>query len=311
MTYSWFTSFVKIFVDCLMIFCPPLCYVIQARKFQRTQSSKGFSKFLTLMLLLTNILKIYFWFGKPFALALLFQSILITIAHLYLLHIFFKYQDISEKNKYIQKTFLEHCINWKDVLNPLKIWNYDYEIDYYKFILFLNLLLASLCFIIGFDQLYFFEIIGSISVLIEIFTGIPQIKETCTTKNSNNISIEMISMWIIGDSFKLGYNIVYKSPFQIIGGSVFQLLGDIFLLTQVIRYNENCVSFSFFKKKYESLTTEENEEKNSKISLGNSVDKDIELLDTECNSEIQLDNLLNKDVEKKNEPSLSDKNENS
>lgn len=310
-----FSSLIKIIADALMVFCPALSYFSQALKFKKTKSSKGFSKTLSLLLLLTNILRIYFWIAKPFSIALLYQSILVSLTHLYLMHIFLKFQDISEKNIVPKKTLIEHIVNWKDVLNPLKLWNYDYEIDYYKFLFFFILIFSILCLIIGFQETQFFEIVGTISVSIEIFIEIPQIKENYVTKNTKNISTPMVLMWLVGDLFKTFYNFIYKSPIQLIGGNLIQITEDLIIIVQLIKYGDLCSSLPIFTKKYKSLKEDDNEEEeenNKKIDDNNSLIEDISVLDTENNSEIQMDNLKEiKDEIKDNIfPPESDKKDN-
>lgn len=54
----------KTFNDILMVFLPSIGYIFQAMKFKQTKSSKGFAKFLCLLLLLANILRIFFGWEK-------------------------------------------------------------------------------------------------------------------------------------------------------------------------------------------------------------------------------------------------------
>ena len=116
-------SFLKLSADFLIIFLPSVGYVFQAIKFQKTKSSKGFSKSLCLMLLLANILRIYFWIGKPFEKSLLFQSIVVIISQIYLIHYYLKYQEKpKDKNEMPQeKSILNHLISWKDIFTPSKL----------------------------------------------------------------------------------------------------------------------------------------------------------------------------------------------
>ena len=71
---SLFSSLLKITVDLMMIFIPSIGYIFQAIKFKQTKSSKGFSKTLCLLLLLANILRIFFWLGKPFSIISIYSG---------------------------------------------------------------------------------------------------------------------------------------------------------------------------------------------------------------------------------------------
>ena len=247
-------SFLKLSADFLIIFLPSVGYVFQAIKFQKTKSSKGFSKSLCLMLLLANILRIYFWIGKPFEKSLLYQSIVVIISQIYLIHYYLKYQEKpKDKNEMPQeKSILNHLISWRDIFTPSKIWNWDYEIDYYKFVFLFFSLMSIICAIIGKDMVKFYDVIGTISVGIETFIEIPQIKENCVTKNVKNLSGAMVLMWFIGDLFKTVYNIVNKSPIQMIIGGLIQNCEDIILSTQVLFYSEDGCVAKILKKKFKN-----------------------------------------------------------
>ena len=247
-------SFLKLSADFLIIFLPSVGYVFQAIKFQKTKSSKGFSKSLCLMLLLANILRIYFWIGKPFEKSLLFQSIVVIISQIYLIHYYLKYQEKpKDKNEMPQeKSILNHLISWRDIFTPSKLWNWDYEIDYYKFVFLFFSLMSIICAIIGKDMVKFYDVIGTISVGIETFIEIPQIKENCVTKNVKNLSGAMVLMWFIGDLFKTVYNIVNKSPIQMIIGGLIQNCEDIILSTQVLFYSEDGCVAKILKKKFKN-----------------------------------------------------------
>ena len=144
---SSFSYYSKFLADLMMIFIPSVGYYFQAMKFKQTKSTKGFAKFLCLLLLIANILRIFFWFGKKFALSLLYQAIVVIISQIYLIHVYLEYQeDLPIKT---EKSLTEHIINWKETLNPKKIWNWNDEIEYYKFIFFLCFIFSVMCFIVG------------------------------------------------------------------------------------------------------------------------------------------------------------------
>ena len=121
-------SILKLSADFLIIFFPSIGYFFQGIKFQKTKSSIGFSKILCLLILLANILRIYFWLGKPFEKSLLFQAIVVIISQIYLMHYYLKYRERPrDVNKFPpERSILNHIISWKDIFRPSKIWNCDY-----------------------------------------------------------------------------------------------------------------------------------------------------------------------------------------
>lgn len=270
-TNSIYSIIIRIIADLLIIFCPPICYYSQALKFKKTCSSKGFSKILCLLLLLTNIFRIYFWIGKPFSISLFYQSFLIIMSQFYLIHIYLQYQE-NPKNFLPKKTLLEIIINWKDIFNLSKIWDYDYEIDYYKFIFLFVSILTLICYMVGLKNTKFYEFIGVISISIETFIGIPQIKENCVVKNVNNLSFAMIFMWLIGDIFKAAYNFIYKNPIQIILGSLFQICEDLILILQIFLYGDIGSLCNIFTKNYKFLSSDDNKENEINKKMDNDID---------------------------------------
>ena len=266
-----FYSIIKLSADILMIFIPPIGYIFQALKFKQTKSSKGFAKFLCLLLLLANILRIFFWFGKKFSLPLLFQAILVIISQIYLIHAYLEYQeDLPMKT---EKTFREYLTNWKETLNLKKIWDWNDEIEYFKFIIFIILILSIICSIFGTKNIQFFEILGTLSVSCETFIELPQIKENCMAKNTKNLSGAMVLMWFVGDLFKTTYNLMYKSPIQMIIGGIIMNCEDIILSSQVLFYNEDSFLNKVFQKrpKYVNLDEVKDSEQNNKLDFDTNI----------------------------------------
>ena len=268
-------SLLKLSADFLMIFLPSFGYFFQGIKFQKTKSSKGFSKSLCLLLLLANIFRIYFYIGRPFAKSLLYQSIVVIISQIYLIHYYLKYQEKTKDELPPEKSIINHLSSWRDIINPSKIWNWDYEIDYYKFIVFLFFVMSIICYLIGKDNINFYDIIGTISVSIETFIEIPQIKENCVTKNVKNLSGAMVLLWFIGDLFKSIYNIINKSPIQMILGGLIQNCEDIILSSQVLIYGDTGIRLFKKRFKYFSLNNDEDISENKGIA-NDKIEYDLE-----------------------------------
>ena len=262
-------KFYKIFnysIDFAMIIAPSLTYVFQIIKFNKTKSSQGFSKFICLLIFLGNLLRIFFWFGKRFKKTLLYQSILTVILQIILVHYFMKYQNkklylqdikvpstnkqlkIEKKNNinliknyiaaYFSKTFKPKMFNLSKIFSIKIFWNWQEEIEYYKFMV-LMLIILSILFSIFRKNNLFLQIIGSLSASFEALTCFPQVVENCRTKVTKNISFIMVVCWLFGDSFRFGYNLYYKSPVQLTVGMGIMVLFDSILVMQLIMYRNN------------------------------------------------------------------------
>ena len=212
---SFLTNLMNFGMDVAMISAPLLTYCFQINKFLQTHSSKGFSKLICLLLFLGNIFRIFFWFGKHFKKTLFYQSIGVVIFQVILIHLCVKYQDkalISQTNNIsYDKPLIYYLINWKKTLEPKKIWKWAVEIEYYKFMSLIAFILAIFEFMIGRYKIYY-DILGVFAAFFESMTCVPQAVNNCRTKNTRNISFQMIFFWFLGDSFRLESKIIKVVP---------------------------------------------------------------------------------------------------
>uniref|UniRef100_A0A8C5MFL7 Solute carrier family 66 member 2 n=1 Tax=Leptobrachium leishanense TaxID=445787 RepID=A0A8C5MFL7_9ANUR len=81
-----------------MIFGGIVPYIPQYRDIRRTQNADGFSTYVCLMLLVANILRILFWFGRHFESPLLWQSIIMIVTMLLMLKLCTEVRVASDLN---------------------------------------------------------------------------------------------------------------------------------------------------------------------------------------------------------------------
>ena len=70
-----------------MIFGGVVPYIPQYQMINRSRNAQGFSTLVCLSLLVANILRILFWFGHPFELPLLVQSIIMIVCMMIMLEL--------------------------------------------------------------------------------------------------------------------------------------------------------------------------------------------------------------------------------
>lgn len=271
----------KMIAELLITFYPSFGYIFQVNKFKRNKSSKGFAKYICLILIISNILRIYYWVGKQYSISLLYQSVVVIVCQLFLMHYYIRYRDLPENVIFPEKTIIQHLTNWKDTLNLKYTWKWPYEIEYYKFISFLLIIISILSSTIGAKTRKFFKWIGNISFYLEIFSQLPQIIENYETKNTENISFIMIILWILGDLIKTGYNIIYKCPKLIVIGGIIQNCEDIILALQLILYDDSLKKI-FRKNKYNNFS-KDNEKNNSQVNSKIDFEMENKALDIENN----------------------------
>lgn len=236
----------EILLDFFMTFCPTLNYLFQIFKFNKTKSSKGFSKYLCLVTILSHTLKVFFWFSERFKYALLFQSILVIIMQLYLIYVCIKfkekepnYDQIPNENNSSNNTNVKRKIyNWKNIIDFKLIWKWNDIFEYYIFY-FIIVTLLSVCHICLGNYDYYSFSLGFVSMILDMLGSFPQIIELYKTKNQRNISKIMVLMWFFGNLIKVYYNIHNKSPLPLIIGSYIQVFFNVVLISQIIYYYFN------------------------------------------------------------------------
>ena len=236
----------EILLDFFMTFCPTLNYLFQIFKFNKTKSSKGFSKYLCLVTILSHTLKVFFWFSERFKYALLFQSILVIIMQLYLIYVCIKfkekepnYDQIPNENNSSNNTNVKRKIyNWKNIIDFKLIWKWNDIFEYYIFY-FIIVTLLSVCHLCLGNYDYYSFSLGFVSMILDMLGSFPQIIELYKTKNQRNISKIMVLMWFFGNLIKVYYNIHNKSPLPLIIGSYIQVFFNVVLISQIIYYYFN------------------------------------------------------------------------
>ena len=236
----------EILLDFFMTFCPTLNYLFQIFKFNKTKSSKGFSKYLCLVTILSHTLKVFFWFSERFKYALLFQSILVIIMQLYLIYVCIKfkekepnYDQIPNENNSSNNTNIKRKIyNLKNIIDFKLIWKWNDTFEYYIFY-FIIVILLSVCHICLGNYDYYSFSLGFASMILDMLGSFPQIIELYKTKNQRNISKIMVLMWFFGNLIKVYYNIHNKSPLPLIIGSYIQVFFNVVLISQIIYYYFN------------------------------------------------------------------------
>lgn len=153
--YQQITGFFAIIASGFMIFGGIIPYIPQYRVISRSRNATGFSTLVCLALLVANILRILFWFGHPFEVPLLIQSIIMIICMLVMLEL-----CIRVKNEMLHSS---------SMLAPPERKFLDFDKEYFwkwtefkSYIQFLIIFTISIGFftILLIDSAYFIETLG-------------------------------------------------------------------------------------------------------------------------------------------------------
>ncbi|PRP78114.1 PQ-loop repeat-containing protein 1-like [Planoprotostelium fungivorum] len=209
--------------DAIMVFAPVLGYIPQYKSFEKKQSSEGFSTRVSLILLVSNILRCIFRIGKPFENTLLFQSIVMIIAQLVMLEACVRLSPTSAAAR--RRTILQDPTSVKD------FWNWT---DYNSYLFFLGAFTFAILLVSGiFASPVYWEVLGTVALLTESCLGVPQALDNHRNGSTAGLSWALIGSWLGGDLFKTIYFIATGAPFQFLACGVIQIVVDFIIVAQI------------------------------------------------------------------------------
>ncbi|MBN3309893.1 PQLC1 protein, partial [Amia calva] len=255
---SW--SLLSWLASCVMVFGGVVPYIPQYQEIQRTSNTEGFSTRVCLVLLVANILRVFFWIGKQFELTLLLQSLVMIGTMLAMLNLCCTVQTsnrVSTKQHHFTVTDVEldicfltssvFCRNQGSRVKNTDLLTADLDIryfwswsrfeDYLMFCFAFTVLCAFITFLL-LDSALFVESLGLLSVLTEAMLGIPQLVQNFQNRSTRGMSVKMVLLWTVGDVFKTTYFVVNESPTQFWLCGATQICIDIAILLQVCYYGQ-------------------------------------------------------------------------
>ncbi|KAM9386656.1 solute carrier family 66 member 2 isoform 2-T2 [Phaethornis superciliosus] len=232
-------------------------YIPQYRDIRRSQNAEGFSTYVCLVLLVANILRILFWFGKRFESPLLWQSIVMIITMLLMLKLCTEVRVSNELNlkrrsfaaaegkdeeikAFPKRSFLgtENLLCSLGLLLDFDLnyfWHWSKFTDYVQCVLLFTGVTGYITYL-WLDSSLFVETLGFLAVFTEAMLGVPQLYRNYRNKSTEGMSVNMVLMWTSGDTFKTCYFILNKAPFQFSICGLLQVFVDIAILLQVYFY---------------------------------------------------------------------------
>ncbi|XP_015795788.1 PQ-loop repeat-containing protein 1 isoform X3 [Tetranychus urticae] len=241
------TKFAGFLASVGIIFGGIIPYIPQYFDIRRTENADGFSLFVCLVLLIANILRIFFWFGKQFETPLLLQSIIMVAVMFAMIEICVRMKTknllVPVKTRYFFEPFVRFFINrfsftaTQQTDFDLKyFWDWTDFTSYVEFIASFTVIVGLLMFML-IDNPYFVETIGYAAMLTEALLASPQLIRNHQKKSTEGLSKQMVLLWTLGDSYKTGYFIINQSPIQFLVCGLIQLTIDFIIALQILIYN--------------------------------------------------------------------------
>lgn len=209
-----------------MIFGGIVPFIPQYMDIRRSENTEGFSTHVCLVLLVANTLRILFWFGHPFELPLLAQSIIMILTMMVMLQLCTRVKalhDMSTVKRYLTD------LDWR------YFWKWTHFLDYILFMIAFSVLGGALTYFLSSVSIYV-ETLGFMAVFTEAMLGSPQFYHNFRNKSTQGMSVKMVMFWLSGDLFKTGYFFVNEAPVQFWICGILQVSIDIAILSQVVYY---------------------------------------------------------------------------
>ncbi|XP_013997797.1 solute carrier family 66 member 2 isoform X2 [Salmo salar] len=210
-----------------MVFGGVVPYIPQYRDIRRTQNAEGFSTYVCLVLLVANILRILFRFGRYFETPLLWQSIVMIATMLIMLDLCTNVRVATELQTK-RRSFTD--FDWSH------FWSWSRFVDYLQCVVAFTLSAAYVTYLL-LDSSVFVESLGFLAVFTEAMLGMPQLYCNYQNKSTEGMSIKMVMMWTSGDTFKTGYFLLTEAPVQFWTCGLLQVGVDVAILFQVYYYS--------------------------------------------------------------------------
>ncbi|KAG4108671.1 hypothetical protein H8356DRAFT_972969 [Neocallimastix lanati (nom. inval.)] len=215
-----FYTLVERIIQVSMVVFPVSPYYSQYKKIKNDPNGrKGFSRHVCGFLLMANIFKIFFWYGKRFDVTLLCQAIAMFTVQFILLHA----SKLDVRIIYLKTG---------------KEWIYKSFTLYLVLIITISFILSIFGHFFN-DSYIYLEIIGFIGVSIEAAVPIPQAIRNYKNKSVKGFSKVVLIVWYTGDTCKVCYHGFMHTPHQFFICGLFQLFMDVVITSQWIHYSKS------------------------------------------------------------------------
>jgi hypothetical protein len=214
---------------------PITSYGDQIYSMHRTRSSAGFSLDIPLIMLVSSILKVFYWFGSHFSTSLLIQALLMILVHILCLHVALSNRPAP--------SHLPFQIADKKMRRPYDFWQWRNARPYWVFLGYFSAGLLILHVLVGATSMFipYTDILGAVALTIEATLPLPQLYANYTRRGCRGFRPSVIANWVVGDTFKMWFFFASSSgevPWAFKACGVFQATCDLGLATQYLVWGD-------------------------------------------------------------------------
>ncbi|KAK3988594.1 hypothetical protein QBC44DRAFT_343103 [Cladorrhinum sp. PSN332] len=230
------------FTPAFLVMSPILSYSDQALSMHRNKTSAGFSLDIPLIMLVASLLRIFYYPGAKYDLALLLQSIVAVCMQVILLKIALEHRPApSSRGGDAAVPFAK--VHETHTQRPFNFWQWKSPRPYWQFLISLcvglvicELLLAP----VPWAYQPYSSLIGYIGLGVEAMLPVPQILTNAQLRSCKGFRVSVLINWLAGDAMKLFWFFTSSSTipwaFKLCG--IFQSCCDSFLGVQYWMYGD-------------------------------------------------------------------------
>lgn len=170
-----------------LVTSPLTSYLDTALTIKRRKSAAGFSVDVCGIMLVASLLRINFWLGEPYELALLIQSCVMICVHCYLLHVCLLFRAAPGPG----------YIDVEPSKRPWQLWQWADTRTYWRFLAQFLAGLVVLQIILG-QSAFYVTLLGMTALTIEATLPIPQFLQNLRTRSVEGVRLTMIGSWVFG-----------------------------------------------------------------------------------------------------------------
>ena len=228
---------VSVISGTFMAIGPNLPFLPQLLMMMRTGRTEGFSTLVCFILLVSGIIRLFWWSLVHFETPLLWQSVLSLLFQLLLLQMCLAIRRRATKrdDAIVDTGELDMLPTGGRRLWDCRLrdwWRWTAMVDYIAVLAAFSVLLHVLCLTIG-HLGWFREVLGYSSLLIEAMIGVPQLVSNQRRRSVQGLSKMMIAGWIIGDTYKVAYFVLRSAPTQFVLCGAVQIAVDTLIVLQM------------------------------------------------------------------------------
>jgi len=225
-----------------IIISPITSYADQTVSMHRNKSSAGFSLDIPLIMLVASLMRIFYYPGAQFDIALLIQALIMVVMQVALLKIALDHRPgPSSKGGEAAVPFAAAKEGSWGFVRPYSFWQWRSPKPYWQFILYLFItLLAFEILLSPIPAVYgnYSAFIGYVGLSVEATLPLPQVLANHRSRSCKGFRLSVLASWIAGDVMKMFWFFTATStitwPFKICG--IFQMCCDFYLGLQYWMY---------------------------------------------------------------------------